>query len=60
LQTAYDLPEVEPHQIVAYHSDTEESQRLPYRSSLWIDDGGAVGDVSANDDFYTVIQYGDT
>lgn len=50
---------MERHQIVATHTDTEESQRLPYRSSLWIDDGGAVGDVSANEDFYTVIQYGD-
>lgn len=50
---------MERHQIFAYHTDTEESQRLPYRSSLWIDDGGAVGDVSATEDFYTVIQYGD-
>lgn len=33
--------------------------RLPYRDSLWIEDGSAVGDVSANEDFYTVIQYGD-
>lgn len=49
---------MERHNILASHTDTGESQRLPYRSSLWIDDGGAVGDVSATEDFYTVIQYG--
>lgn len=32
---------------------------LPYRSSLWTDDGRATGDVSSSDDFYKIIQYGE-
>jgi len=32
---------------------------VPYRDSLWTDDGRTTGVVSSNDDFYNVIQYGD-
>lgn len=58
-QTADDLPEVERHEIYAHHADDDRWERLPYRHSLWIEDGGPVGDVSASTDYYNVIQYGD-
>lgn len=32
---------------------------IPYRHSLWIEGGDPVGDVSASEKFYNVIQYGD-
>lgn len=47
------------HSIYAHHDDTAKWVRLPYRDSLWLDDGRAVGDVSASEDFYTVFQYGE-
>jgi hypothetical protein len=50
---------VERQQIYAHHEGEEEWELIPYRHSLWIEDGGPVGDVSASEDFYNVIQYGD-
>lgn len=47
------------HEIYAHHDGDDEWVQLPYRNSLWLEDGSAVGDVSASEDFYTVIQYGD-
>lgn len=47
------------HEIYAHHEAEDEWVQLPYRNSLWLEDGRAVGDVSASEDFYTVIQYGD-
>jgi hypothetical protein len=50
---------VERHKIYARQTETEEEVRLPYRSSLWTDDGRATGDVSASKNFYHIIQYGE-
>ena len=58
-QTAEDLPDVDRHEIYAHHEEKDEWVQLPYRNSLWIENGSAVGDVSASEDFYNVIQYGD-
>jgi len=32
---------------------------VPYRDSLWTDDGRTTGVVSSSEDFYNIIQYGD-
>ena len=32
---------------------------MPYRDSLWTDDGRTTGVVSSSEDFYNIIQYGD-
>lgn len=32
---------------------------MPWRDSLWTDDGQLAGEVSSSEDFYNVIQYGD-
>lgn len=32
---------------------------MPYRDSLWTDDGRTTGVVSSSQDFYNIIQYGD-
>lgn len=37
----------------------DEWQEIPYRDSLWTDDGRATGVVSSSEDFYNIIQYGD-
>ncbi|WP_248896107.1 DUF932 domain-containing protein [Haloplanus halobius] len=37
----------------------DEWEEVPYRDSLWTDDGRATGVVSASQDFYNIIQYGD-
>ena len=58
-ETAEDLPEVERQPIYARHEGLEEYEKIPYRNSLWTDDGRATSDVSASKDFYHVIQYGD-
>jgi len=58
-ETADTLPEVKRHEVHAYHPERDEWKSLPYRHSLWIEDGSAVGDVSASTDFYQVHQYGD-
>jgi hypothetical protein len=58
-QTADDLPDVSRHEIYAHQDEEDEWEQLHYRNSLWIEDGGSVGDVSASDRFYNVIQYGD-
>ena len=50
---------MERHDISAAKADDDAWEHLPYRDSLWLEDGGAVGDVSANRDFYHVFQYGD-
>ena len=50
---------MERQEIYAHHEDKDEWERIPYRHSLWIEGGGPVGDVSASEDFYNVIQYGD-
>jgi hypothetical protein len=58
-ETAEVLPEVERHDVFAHHEDMDEWTRVPYRDSLWTDDGRATGIVSSSEDFYNVIQYGD-
>lgn len=45
--------------MFGFHEEEEEWQEASYRDSLWTDDGRLTGIVSANDDFYNVIQYGD-
>jgi len=58
-ETAEELPEVSRHEVHGYHTEDEEWERIPYRNSLWTDDGRVTGDVSSSRDFYHVIQYGD-
>lgn len=50
---------MERHNIYAQRDDEDEWAQLPYRNSLWLEDDGPVGDISASTDFYNVIQYGD-
>ena len=47
------------HDVYAHQEAEDEWEQVPYRDSLWTDDGRATGVVSSNDDFYNVIQYGD-
>jgi hypothetical protein len=54
-----ELPDVSRHDVYAYSEELDEWEQVPYRDSLWTDDGRATGVVSSNDDFYNVIQYGD-
>jgi hypothetical protein len=58
-ETADELPEVDRHDVHAHHTERDEWEQIPYRDSLWTDDGRATGVVSASDNFYHVIQYGD-
>jgi len=58
-ETAAELPEVDRHDVYAHHTGEDEWERVPYRDSLWTDDGRATGVVSSNQDFYNVIQYGE-
>ena len=53
------LPEVDRHNVYAHHTGEDEWEEVPYRDSLWTDDGRATGVVSASQDFYNIIQYGD-
>lgn len=50
---------MERHEIHAHHTETDEWERIPYRDSVWTDDGRVTGDISASDDWYHIIQYGD-
>ncbi len=54
-----ELPEVERQDVYAHHAGEDEWEQVPYRDSLWTDDGRATGVVSSNEEFYNVIQYGD-
>jgi len=45
--------------MYAHHDELDEWEEVPYRDSLWTDDGRVTGDVSASEDWYHVIQYGD-
>ena len=47
------------HDVYAHHKESDDWEDIPYRDSLWTDDGRATGVVSSNDDFYNIIQYGD-
>ena len=58
-QTAEILPEVDRHEVYAHHEESDEWEEVPYRDSLWTDDGRATGIVSSSEDFYNIIQYGD-
>jgi hypothetical protein len=58
-ETAEQLPEVSRHEVYARHEEDDEWSQIPYRDSLWTDDGRATGVVSSSGDFYNVIQYGD-
>jgi hypothetical protein len=61
-QTAENLPDAERHDVFAFNEempDGEQWSQMPWRNSLWLDDGRAVGDVSSSDTFYNVIQYGE-
>lgn len=59
---AENSPEVYEGEVVGhieYEDGTEDWEQFPYRRSLFIENGGMVGDVSANEDYYNVIQYED-
>ena len=58
-ETAEQLPEVDRHDVYAHQEELDEWEMIPYRDSLWTDDGRATGVVSSNKKFYNVIQYGD-
>jgi len=58
-ETAELLPEVSRHDVYAHHEGEDEWEQVPYRDSLWTDDGRTTGVVSSSEDFYNVIQYGD-
>jgi hypothetical protein len=58
-QTADQLPEADRHGVYAHHEERDAWEQLGWRNSLWLDGYGAVGDVSASEDYYNVIQYGD-
>jgi len=58
-ETAGELPEAERHQVFGYNTETEEWDQIPWRDSPCLNDGRLVGDVSANQRYYRVIQYGD-
>ncbi|RCU47002.1 DUF932 domain-containing protein [Haloplanus salinus] len=58
-ETAEVLPEVDRHDVYAHQEELDEWEQVPYRDSLWTDDGRTTGVVSSNQDFYNVIQYGD-
>ena len=47
------------YDVYAHHTGEDEWEQVPYRDSLWTDDGRATGVVSSSDSFYNVIQYGD-
>jgi len=47
------------HDVYAHHGGEDEWEQVPYRDSLWTDDGRATGIVSSSENFYNVIQYGD-
>ena len=55
-KTAEQLPEVGRHDVYAHDEEVYEWKQVPYRDSLWTDDGRATGVVSSNEDFYNVIQ----
>jgi len=62
LQIAEDeVPDVERHEVYAHNEALDEWQEVPWRDSLWTDDEDSrmAGEVSASDDWYNVIQYGD-
>jgi len=50
---------VSRHEVHAHNEEIDEWSQIPYRDSLWTDDGRATGIVSSSEDFYNVIQYGD-
>lgn len=58
-ETAPDVYEGEVFGHIEYEDGAEDWERFPYRRSLFIENGGMVGDVSANKDYYNVIQYED-
>lgn len=58
-KTADRLPEVIRHDVYAHQTESDEWESVPYRDSLWTDDGRTTGVVSSSEDFYNVIQYGD-
>jgi len=58
-ETVETLPDVDRHEVYAHHEDSDEWNQVPYRDSLWTDDGRTTGVVSSNEDFYNIIQYGE-
>ncbi|WP_185903244.1 DUF932 domain-containing protein [Halonotius terrestris] len=58
-ETAEELPVVDRHDVYAHHEGSDEWEEVPYRDSLWTDDGRTTGVVSSSEDFYNIIQYGD-
>ncbi|MFC4550224.1 MULTISPECIES: DUF932 domain-containing protein [Halorussus] len=58
-ETADQLPQVERHDVYARNEELDEWKKVPWRDSLWTDTGELSGEVSAFEDFYNVIQYGE-
>lgn len=59
-ETAELLPEVTGgHAVYGHHEARDQWDQAPYKEALYTDDGRLTGIVSASDDFYHIIQYGD-
>lgn len=58
-KTAEQLPKVDRHDVYAHNEELDEWEEVPYRDSLWTDEGRTTGVVSNSQDVYNGIQYGD-
>lgn len=53
------MPYAHRQDIYAHNPDQEEWEKIGWRDSVWLENYGAVGDISASDDWYEIFQYGD-
>lgn len=54
------MPEIEGgHEVYGHHDDLDSWDQAPYRQALYTDDGRLTGIVSASDNWYNIIQYGE-
>ncbi len=53
------LPEASRHLVYGYNPEIDEWKEMPWRDSVWLEDGRMVGDISTNHKHYNVIQYGE-
>lgn len=60
-ETAAKMPEVDRHEVLAHNEETDDWTNVGWRNSLWTDEDPPrmAGEVSADDDYYNIIQYGD-
>lgn len=59
-EVAETIPDAERHEIYAHNTETDDWNLVPWRHSIYLEDGrGPAGDVSASDDWYTISDFGD-